>query len=75
MLNRLKRIGSYLAALIVAIYVAFKVGMRKEAYEERVREAEDSYAAERMRRRIDEDVQEDTDLADRARRAGVVRKD
>lgn len=75
MLDRMKRIAMYVAAVVVAIYAAFVMGVRREKSDERVREAVKAYDNERVRRRIDEDIKEDTDLAGRARRAGIVRKD
>lgn len=75
MLDRIKRISMYIAAVVFAIYAAFVMGVRREKSDERVREAVEAYDNERLRRQIDDEIEEDTDLAGRARRAGIVRKD
>lgn len=66
-------------AVIVAVVAAFGLGRWQGGRRARERrEADDARAgveAETQRRRIEDDIDQDIDLAGRARRSGVVRPD
>lgn len=75
MIGSLRRTLYAAGALLLALLYAFARG-RRSARRETALEAAERYAkAHDTRRRIEDDIQEDVDLYERARRAGVVRPD
>lgn len=62
-------------SVIVAIVGAFIWGGKSANRKKEARETEASLQAEFNRRKLDDEIAQDTDLATRARNAGLVRGD
>lgn len=63
----------FVAALFGIVMAAVRAGARKERDADDLRDTGAALDAERKREALDDEINQDTDLADRARRAGLVR--
>lgn len=75
MIGSLRRTLYAAGAMLLALLYAFARGRRSARRETALEAAERQAKAHDTRRRIEDDIQEDVDLYERARRAGVVRPD
>ena len=62
-----------IGTVIAAIVVAFATGSRFTSNKRDARDAKAARAADENRRKLDNEIDQDVDLAARARRSGLVR--
>jgi hypothetical protein len=68
-------VGAGIAAALFALWRAFAKGKAEARQETALKAAERQSKAERERVALDAHIQQDTDLAARARNSGIVRPD
>ena len=62
-----------IGSVIAAIVIAFVTGSRSTSNKRDARDAKAARAADENRRKLDNEIDQDVDLAARARRSGIVR--
>ena len=62
-----------IGTVIAAIVIAFVTGSRSTSNKRDARDAKAARAADENRRKLDNEIDQDVDLAARARRSGLVR--
>lgn len=75
MIGSIRRTLYAAGAILLAMLYAFARGRRSARRETALEAAERMAKAHTKRQEIEDDIQEDVDLYERARRAGVVRPD
>ena len=70
-MTRLYAILGAIGAVVAAIFAAFTMGGRSAKHKRDAQDAKASLDAEINRRKLDDDIDQDTDLAARARRVGL----
>lgn len=68
-----RRVVLWLAGAVVAVLGIFMAGKREARRDAKTKAAEATVKALKDRERIDDDISQDTDLAARARKSGIVR--